>query len=81
MTAKQPIVKVYSTKTCPWCVKAKEFLKKHNIKFEDIDVTNNMALKQEVFLKSGQNGVPVIEVGKKVITGFDEDELSEALGL
>ena len=60
---------------------AKEFLKKHNVKFEDIDVQENRAATIEMIKKSGQNGVPVIDVDGKIIVGFDEPALREALGI
>jgi len=74
-------VKVYCTPFCPYCTMAKEFLKKHNVKFEDIDVQENRAAAIEMIKKSGQNGVPVIDVDGKIIVGFDEPALREALGI
>lgn len=74
-------VKVYSTPFCPYCTMAKEFLKKHSIKFEDIDVQENRAAAIEMIKKSGQSGVPVIEVNGKIIVGFDEKNLRGVLGL
>lgn len=60
---------------------AKEFLKKHNVNFEDIDVQENSGAAIEMIKKSGQSGVPVIEVDGKIIVGFDEKRLREAVGL
>ncbi len=74
-------VKVYSTPFCPYCTMAKEFLKKHGIKFEEIDAQENRAAAIEMIKKSGQSGVPVIEVDGNIIVGFDEKKLSQALGL
>lgn len=74
-------VKVYSTSSCPWCVKVKSFLKKHKIKFKNIDVSKNHKAKQEMIKKSHQTGVPVVEVGRKIVIGFDEEEMREALNL
>jgi len=73
-------VKVYSTPTCPWCVKAKEFLKEKKIKFEDYDVSKDSGKAEEMIGKSGQMGVPVIEVNGKIIVGFDPKKIIEALG-
>ena len=72
-------VKIYSTPGCPWCGKAKEFFDKNKIKYKDIDVASNPEAAKEMIEKSGQKGVPVIEVGGKVIVGFDESELKEIL--
>lgn len=74
-------VKVYSTPTCPWCKKAKEFLKANNVKFEDIDVGSNQEKAREMVKKSGQMGVPVFEIGGKIIVGFDEKAINAALKL
>ncbi len=59
---KQPKVRVFSTPMCPYCVTLKEFLKKYNIGFEDIDVSQNKTFLDEMIKKSGQMGVPVIEI-------------------
>lgn len=79
-------VKVYSTPSCPWCVKAKEFLKGKKVKFTEIDVAEDEKGRDEMIEKSGQMGVPVIIVVKddgseEVIVGFDQGRLESALGL
>lgn len=74
-------VKVYSTPTCPWCVKAKEFFKENNVDFTDIDVSQNQEAAQEMIKKSGQMGVPVIEIDGNIIVGFDEQKIKELLDL
>ena len=81
MAAAKPKVKVYSTQICPFCDKAKDFLKEHRIQFEEIDVSRNHEAAMEMINKSGQIGVPVIEIGKEVITGFDEEAIKKALKL
>ena len=73
------IIKIYSTPTCPYCTKAKEFLKEKGIKFEDIDVSSNQDAAKEMIEKSGQMGVPVIDIDGKIIAGFDQAKLEEAL--
>lgn len=74
-------VKVYSTPTCPYCVRAKEFLKDNNIEFEDIDVSSDETRAQEMIEKTGQMGVPVIDIEGQIIVGFDQAAISKALGL
>ena len=74
-----PIIKIYSTPTCPYCTKAKEFLKEKGIKFEDIDVASDQEAAKEMVEKSGQMGVPVIDIDGKIIVGFDQAKLEEAL--
>ena len=74
-------VTVYSTTTCPFCIRAKQFLKDSNIAFENIDVSENQDKAQEMIKKSGQMGVPVIEIDKTIIVGFDKDKIKEALDI
>jgi len=74
-------VKVYSTESCPWCHKAKEFLKEHNIPFEDINVGEDEKARNEMIEKSGQMGVPVIDIKGEILVGFDEPKLRELLDI
>lgn len=74
-------VKIYSTPSCPWCHRAKEFLKKNNVDFEDIDVSSSQKAAKEMVKKSGQQGVPVIDIGGTIIVGFDEPAIRKALKL
>ena len=74
-------VTVYSTPTCPWCVRAEEFLKKNNVEFNHVDVSKDHEAAQQMVEKSGQMGVPVIEIDDKVIVGFDEAAIRAELGL
>lgn len=73
-------IKIYTTPTCPWCKKAKEFLKKNKIKYTAIDVSLNQKAAQEMFKKSKQMGVPVLDINGKIIVGFDPEGISKALG-
>lgn len=74
-------VKIYSTPTCIWCKKAKEFFKKNKVSFKEIDVSSDKKAYDEMVKKSGQNGTPVIEVDKTIVIGFDEDKLKKLLKL
>ena len=74
-------VKVYSTPTCPFCVRTKQFLKENNIDFEDIDVSANQEKVQEMVQKSGQMSVPILDIEGEIIVGFDKEKISKALGL
>ncbi len=74
-------VVVYSTSTCPWCVRIKDFFKKHKIPFIDKDVGADQAAAQEMIAKSGQMGVPVIDVNGTIIVGFDEIKLKQLLDI
>ncbi|MBN1354223.1 MAG: glutathione S-transferase N-terminal domain-containing protein [Candidatus Omnitrophica bacterium] len=74
-------VKVYSTPTCPYCIRAKQFLKDNKIEFEDINVASDNAKAQEMMEKSGQMGVPVLDIEGDVIVGFDKERIAKALGV
>lgn len=74
-------VKVYSTATCPHCVRAKQFLKDNNIEFENYDVSTDQEKAQEMVDKSKQMGVPVIDIDGKIIIGFDKEAISKELGI
>jgi glutaredoxin 3 len=74
-------VKVYSTTMCPYCVMAKDFLKKNKVKFEDINVETNEDAASEMIEKSGQTGVPVLDIDGTVIIGFDVEKIKKALKL
>ncbi len=72
-------VVVYSADWCPWCKRAKEFLKKHGVLFEEKNVEMDPEAEAEVVKKSGQTGIPVIIVNGEVVVGFDEPRLRELL--
>ena len=72
---------VYSTPTCPWCAKAKSYLKSKDIEFKDVDVSQDQAAAVEMIEKSGQRGVPVIDIEGDIIIGFDKDNIDKSLGL
>lgn len=74
-------VTVYTTPTCPHCTAAKRFLKEHAVPFRELDVTRNPAAAKELMRRSGQMGVPVIDVNGKIIVGFDRSRLVQSLGL
>ncbi len=82
----QPKVTIYTTPTCPWCHRTKEYFKQHKVKYAEVNVAADEKARKALIEKSGQLGVPVIEVEKEgaepvVIVGFDREALDEALGL
>ena len=76
-----PRVVVYSTSTCPFCIKLKEFLKINNIKFKEYNVAEDAKARDTLIEKSGQMGVPVTIIGEKIIVGFDQEELRLTLNI
>ena len=81
MPEKKSKVIVYSTPTCPYCHAAKEFLKENKIAFQDVDVSKDQAKAQEMIEKSGQMGVPVIDINGTIIVGYDKEAIKKALKL
>lgn len=73
------VIKVYSTPSCPYCFTLKEFLKEKNISFEDIDVSKDQVAAEEMIKKSGQMGVPVVDIDGEIIVGFDKEKISKIL--
>lgn len=72
---------VYSTPTCGYCKLAKEYFKQNNVEFEEKDVTVDLEAREHMIQKSGQLGVPVIEIGDEMIIGFDKGKLGQLLGI
>lgn len=75
------MVKVYSTNTCPWCDKAKNYLKSKGIEFQELNVQEDMVAREEMIKKSKQMGVPVLDVNGSIIIGFDKTAIDTALNL
>ena len=74
-TAKTSGVTVYSTSSCPWCVKAKEYLSTLNVAFQAVDVGVDREAAKEIVQKTRQRGVPVVKVGERYIVGFDKEAI------
>jgi glutaredoxin-like YruB-family protein len=72
-------VKIYSTPTCPYCVQAKKYLEEKNVQFEEFDVSKDRDAASEMINKSGQRGVPVIDVNGEIIIGFDRGKLDSLI--
>ncbi len=74
-------VTIYSTPTCPYCKMAKQYMTENNVAFKDVDVSEDAKAAEEMIRKSGQMGVPVIDVDGQIIIGFDKPALKKALGI
>lgn len=74
-------VKVYSTPTCPFCIRVKQYLSENNVFFENFDVSLDQEKAEEMIKKSGQMGVPVLDIEGEIIVGFDRERINKALGL
>jgi len=74
-------IKIYTTSTCPYCTMAKDFLKDRGIKYTEFNVGADARARDEMIKKTGQMGVPVIEIDEEIIIGFDQRRISEKLGI
>jgi glutaredoxin 3 len=74
-------VLIYSTPSCHFCHMAKEFFKEKGIVYTEHDVASDTAKRQEMVEKSGQMGVPVIQIEDDLIIGFNKPKISELLGI
>lgn len=73
------MVKVYSTPICPWCDKAKDYLKRKEVEFTEYNVQEDMQAREEMVSKTKQMGVPVLDINGTMIVGFDRKAIDEAL--
>ncbi len=74
-------VRVFSTRTCPYCDMLKAFLREKKVDFQDIDVGSDYNAAMEMIQISGQRGVPVAEINGQVVVGFDQPRISQMLGI
>ena len=74
-------VTVYSTPTCGYCKLTKAFLDEHKISYTNKDVSVDTQAQEEMIQKSGQMGVPVIDIDGSIIAGFYKTALSKKLGI
>ena len=72
-------VKIYTTPTCPWCSVAKKYFDSKNIQYENLDVSSDRGAATEMVNKSGQRGVPVIDIDGSIVVGFDKDKIDSLI--
>ena len=75
------MIKIYSTPTCPWCKRAKAYLGERGIAFDGVDVSSDANAQKEMIEKSGQMGVPVLDIDGKIVIGFDKEKIDELLNI
>ena len=72
-------VNVYSTQSCPYCTLVKNYLRDKKIAYNDYDVGRDKRRADEMVRKSGQMGVPVVDINGRIIIGFNKPEIDKAL--
>ncbi|MFA6495350.1 MAG: Uxx-star family glutaredoxin-like (seleno)protein [Candidatus Paceibacterota bacterium] len=73
------MVTIYTTTHCPYCKMAKDYFTERDVSYREVNVEADDEAAAEMIRKSGQMGVPVIEVKGTVIVGFDRDAIERAL--
>lgn len=74
-------VTIYTTPTCVYCKMTKEFFNENNIQYTEKNVTTDDGARDAMITKSGQMGVPVIDIDGKITVGFDKERLSGLLNI
>ncbi|NMB34412.1 MAG: glutaredoxin family protein [Clostridium sp.] len=72
-------IKVYSTPTCPYCTMVKQYLDSKKVEYKEYDVSKDREAAAEMVEKSGQRGVPVVEIGEDIVIGFDKKKIDSLI--
>ena len=78
---KQPRVTVFTSPTCGYCGALKQYLRKNGFRFKEIDVSRDRQAARYIVRRSGQRGVPVVEIEGKIVVGFDRPKINKLLGI
>jgi len=78
---KFPRVIIFTTPSCSYCRTAKRYLRQNSVPFKDVDISRDSAAARDMVRRSGQQGVPVIDIGGKIIVGFDRPKIDQYLGI
>ena len=79
--AKTHSIKIYSTPSCPYCHMLKEYLDEKGFLYQDANVAEDLAAREEMVEKSGQMGVPVSDIDGSIVVGFDKEKVNELIGI
>jgi len=74
-------VSVYTSDSCPWCAKAKSYLRKNGVPYNEVNVSRNSSAAQDIFRRSGQMGTPQIDINGHIVVGFDQPKIDRFLGI
>ncbi len=76
-----PSVTVYVSDSCPWCTRAKSYLRKQRVPFREVNVSRDPSAASALVAKTGRQGVPQLDIGGRYVVGFDQARIDELLGL
>lgn len=74
-------VLVFTTQTCPWCTRVKNYLAQQRVPFREVDVSRDASAARDLVRRTGQMGVPVVEIDGRAVVGFDKSRIDQMLGL
>ncbi len=77
----QSKVRLYTSPICPYCYTLKEFLKENKIEFEEIDVSQDEKIKEDLIKKTGKMEMPIIEINGEIVVGFDKEKIVKLLNI
>jgi len=78
---RQPRVIVFTSPTCGYCNAVKQYLRRNRIRFKEVDVSRDQHAARDMVRRSGQTGVPVIDIGGKIVVGFNRPKIAKLLGI
>lgn len=74
-------VLVFTTQTCPWCTRVKSYLAQRKVPFREVDISRDASAARDLVRRTGQMGVPVVEIDGRPVVGFDKPQIDRLLGL
>lgn len=80
-TYRQPRVIVFTSPTCGYCNAVKQYLRQNRIRFKEVDVSCDHRAARDMVRRSGQMGVPVVDIGGKIVVGFNRPRINKLLGI
>ncbi len=76
---KQPRVTVFTSATCGYCGALEQYLRRNGIRFKEVDISRDRQAARYIVRRSGQRGVPVVDIGGKIVVGFDRRKINKLL--
>lgn len=77
----QPRVTVFTSPTCGYCGALEQYLRRNGIRFKEVDISRDKQAARYIVRRSGQRGVPVVDIGGKIVVGFDRSKIAGLLGI
>lgn len=78
---KEPRIVVFTSSTCPWCNRAKDYLRSKKYRFKEMNVSTSSSAAKELEKLTGALSVPVILINNRPVMGFDVEKINRLLGI